>query len=137
MSDKPIILQARGYARPAGALRSQLRILYGPETTHRLDKVMEDAEAIDALAGILKESIDARNTADQSGDLASVVATPQPGKLSGSAGVVRTFSTPPSARAILQPSVAHALMTPQTTLHITRVSGTTHVRVATVVRRTS
>lgn len=28
MSDKPIILQARGYARPAGALRSQLRILY-------------------------------------------------------------------------------------------------------------
>lgn len=61
MSDKPIILQARGYARPAGALRSQLRILYGPETTHRLDKVMEDAEAIDALAGILKESIDARN----------------------------------------------------------------------------
>jgi len=58
---KPRVVQASGIAYPSAALRQQLSILHGPGTVHRLDKLMEDVDAIDALAGILKESIDARN----------------------------------------------------------------------------
>ena len=47
-----------GHARPSESLRRQLGIIHGPKAVVRMDELLNDAQAIESLAKLLKVSFE-------------------------------------------------------------------------------
>lgn len=74
MGRMPGPISLNGVARPTPALRRRLGILYGERAVQKMDQVLDDAEAVEALARLLKERVEARATADGRVDYRDVAA---------------------------------------------------------------
>lgn len=72
MSEK--VVQVRGRAKPAGKMLKVAMLLHGPGAAVRLDRIMEDEVAVDALARLLTEQIEKNTTKDGRVDMRDVAA---------------------------------------------------------------
>lgn len=64
----------RGIARPTRKLKAQLEMLHGRRFVERMDRVVEDATAIDALARVLTEAMERNLSKDGRVDMRDVAA---------------------------------------------------------------
>lgn len=64
----------RGVARPTRKLRARLEMIHGRGFVERMDRVVEDETAIDALARLLTEAIEKNQTRDGRVDMKDVAA---------------------------------------------------------------
>ena len=64
----------RGVARPTRKIKAQLEIIHGRGFVERMDRILEDETAIDALARLLTEAIETRQTKDGRIDMRDVAA---------------------------------------------------------------
>ncbi|HYV99695.1 MAG TPA: hypothetical protein VE967_19705 [Gemmatimonadaceae bacterium] len=63
-----------GVARPTPGLRQRMRLLYGKSAVERLDQIVEDTTAIDALSRLLTEAMEKCQTKDGRVDMKDVAA---------------------------------------------------------------
>lgn len=68
------VMQVHGRARPVGKMLKVAMLLHGPDMAVRLDKVMEDEVAVNALACLLTEQIEKHTTKDGRVDMRDVAA---------------------------------------------------------------
>lgn len=70
----PLPGDLRGVARPTKKLRARLEILHGKGFVERMDRIVEDTTAIDALARLLTEAVEKNTTKDGRVDMKDVAA---------------------------------------------------------------
>lgn len=64
----------RGIARPTRKLKARLEMLHGKNFVERMDRIVEDTTAIDALACLLTEAMEKNMTKDGRVDMKDVAA---------------------------------------------------------------
>lgn len=72
---KPALIgNLAGVARPTRKMRRQMSLMHGHATVERLDRIVEDVTAIDALARLLTEAMEKCQTKDGRVDMKDVAA---------------------------------------------------------------